>query len=381
MNRLILIGNGFDLAHGLKTGYNDFLKWYLHQALVTAGKAFKYEDGLLKVEKPNLADEIYFDQKVRTEMELIELFYERGFTGLTRNQSFKTKGWQNDWHTTFTITIKSVLLENLLANCSVARWVDIENEFYLLLKDVLASKDGGKKAEILHDINASMAEVIKHLETYLSGLPAAPAVSGYTALMTETFKRTDIILRHSLTEDAFPQQVHILNFNYTPTAEQYRLGKNMQVHQNSVRINHIHGEIGNPKNPIIFGFGDELDNDYHLIENDTAKGFFNYIKSFWYIKTSNYHDLIRFLDADEFQVYILGHSCGLSDRTMLNMIFEHEQCKSVRIFYYERKDGANNFIALAEEIARHFKNKVIMRKKIVSFDRSSPMPQFDPDAL
>jgi hypothetical protein len=199
--------------------------------------------------------------------------------------------------------------------------------------------------------------------------------------MTETFKRTDIVLRHSLTEDAFPQQVHILNFNYTPTAEQYQLGKNMQVHQNSVRINHIHGEIGNPKNPIIFGFGDELDNDYHLIENDTAKGFFNYIKSFWYFKTSNYHDLIRFLDADEFQVYILGHSCGLSDRTMLNMIFEHEQCKSVRIFYYERKDGANNFIALAEEIARHFKNKVIMRKKIVSFDRSSPMPQFDPDAL
>ena len=28
MNRLILIGNGFDLAHGLKTSYNDFINWY-----------------------------------------------------------------------------------------------------------------------------------------------------------------------------------------------------------------------------------------------------------------------------------------------------------------------------------------------------------------
>ena len=25
MNRIILIGNGFDLAHGLKTNYNDFI--------------------------------------------------------------------------------------------------------------------------------------------------------------------------------------------------------------------------------------------------------------------------------------------------------------------------------------------------------------------
>ena len=34
MNRIILIGNGFDLAHGLKTSYNDFIKWYLKRALL-----------------------------------------------------------------------------------------------------------------------------------------------------------------------------------------------------------------------------------------------------------------------------------------------------------------------------------------------------------
>ena len=28
MNRLVLIGNGFDLAHGLKTRYEDFINWY-----------------------------------------------------------------------------------------------------------------------------------------------------------------------------------------------------------------------------------------------------------------------------------------------------------------------------------------------------------------
>lgn len=28
MNRLVLIGNGFDLAHGLETSYADFFYWY-----------------------------------------------------------------------------------------------------------------------------------------------------------------------------------------------------------------------------------------------------------------------------------------------------------------------------------------------------------------
>ena len=28
MNRLILIGNGFDLALGLKTSYADFIDWF-----------------------------------------------------------------------------------------------------------------------------------------------------------------------------------------------------------------------------------------------------------------------------------------------------------------------------------------------------------------
>ena len=28
MNRIVLIGNGFDLAHGLKTSYADFIDWY-----------------------------------------------------------------------------------------------------------------------------------------------------------------------------------------------------------------------------------------------------------------------------------------------------------------------------------------------------------------
>ena len=33
MNRLVIIGNGFDMAHGLKTSYVDFINWYWEQRL------------------------------------------------------------------------------------------------------------------------------------------------------------------------------------------------------------------------------------------------------------------------------------------------------------------------------------------------------------
>ena len=52
MNRIVLIGNGFDLAHGLKTSYMDFINWYWEQrlnALLTEGSAIS-QDSLCKLE-------------------------------------------------------------------------------------------------------------------------------------------------------------------------------------------------------------------------------------------------------------------------------------------------------------------------------------------
>ena len=49
MNRIILIGNGFDLAHGLKTSYADFIDWYWGEwgkRLLHGGSRLE-EDGLV----------------------------------------------------------------------------------------------------------------------------------------------------------------------------------------------------------------------------------------------------------------------------------------------------------------------------------------------
>ena len=35
MNKLVIIGNGFDLAHGIETSYKDFIIWYLNKVIST----------------------------------------------------------------------------------------------------------------------------------------------------------------------------------------------------------------------------------------------------------------------------------------------------------------------------------------------------------
>ena len=57
------------------------------------------------------------------------------------------------------------------------------------------------------------------------------------------------------------------------------------------------------------------------------------------------------------------------------MILEHENCRSIKIYYHG--DEPNNYTDITYEMARHFHNKSVMRKRIVSLERSTDMPQVD----
>ena len=99
------------------------------------------------------------------------------------------------------------------------------------------------------------------------------------------------------------------------------------------------------------------------------------IKSFQYLNTSNYKRLLDLIDSGIFQVYIMGHSCGLSDRTLLNTIFEHENCCSIKIFYHKKEDGSDNYTEITQNISRHFNKKALMRERIVNKTLCKELPQ------
>ena len=62
----------------------------------------------------------------------------------------------------------------------------------------------------------------------------------------------------------------------------------------------------------------------------------------------------------------MGHSCGNSDRTLLNTLFEHKNCVSIKPFYYIREDGTDNYMELIQNISRNFTNMKMMRDRVVN---------------
>lgn len=91
------------------------------------------------------------------------------------------------------------------------------------------------------------------------------------------------------------------------------------------------------------------------------------------METDNYKRLLEFVNNDEYQIFIFGHSCGNSDRTLLNTLFEHENCVSIKPFYYLKEDGTDNYSDMVRNISRNFNNKAIMRDKVVNKKDCEPL--------
>ena len=356
INRLVLIGNGFDLSHGLKTSYSDFIFAYFKIALEKFKHDEKFKDELFELKYGNA-----YRNYTNVRPLVIDSFED------VKNilESFKNGGM---------VKVKSIfhskLFEALYKNLSEMNWVDVENIYF---ESLVSCKDNSKE---IAELNSQFEIIKSKLEDYLSTLHFLNndfRNNGYTRLFAEKILKDEVAIQ-VLEEDLAPSNIYFLNFNYTNTIDNY-LGY-IRTYIDNVQLEHnfIHGELKNHNNPIIFGYGDEIDQRYLEFENLKNNELFTHIKSFKYSQTSNYHNLIRFIEADDFQVFIIGHSCGLSDRTMLNEIFENSNCISIKVFYYQREDGTDDFTEKTYEISKHFRDKGLMRKKLVPKSKSSKLP-------
>lgn len=360
MNRLIVIGNGFDLAHGMKTSYKDFIAHYLAKAYKILTEYGYYSDDLIDISFRN------------GDMHYINPYLD--YTNPNRDYIKSTiELLKNSYN--IEIIIHSLVLKNSLAKIEKMNWVDLEVEYFNVL---LATKHGYKNSnqlEAIQKVNnqldflkSKLCEYLKEQQSHFTnGFDKKPLVDCFTELIN-----SHEIVTTELEKDERPKNLFFLNFNYTNTFENYFDSCREIIPS---EFDYIHGNLSEVHGKPVFGFGDELDKRYLEFEDEKNNELFRHIKSFEYLKNKNYYRLIRFLESDNYQVQIYGHSCGLSDRTMLNTIFENDNCKSIKIFYHKRDDETNDYTEKTYEISRHFKDKGIMRKKIVPFDYSEAMPQ------
>ncbi|MES2410838.1 MAG: AbiH family protein [Bacteroidota bacterium] len=387
MDRLVIIGNGFDLAHGLPTGYRHFIDDYWEKVINLVALNKRWEDELFQVKIPRL--ELTHD--LYSNWESVKDF-DSLFAFLTE--------FDRLYGTSF--SFHNELFRLISNQTHTENWVDIENKYYSLLKECLKYPTNEKiisvnkefeiikeklslylKREVENNFNFSnLAEnefskifsqtlyensTLQHLLKEFSG-------SGVKYLQNSFKEEKSNILDGSV-RMRYKERINInnyfLSFNYTSTIQNYT----EQLKYNIFNLNEIHGRLEDDNNHINFGFGDEMDKHYQEIEEKNDNEYLRNIKSFQYLHNSNYKRLLDLIDSDKFQVYIMGHSCGLSDRTLLNTIFEHENCISIKVFYHQKDDGTDNYTEITQNISRHFNKKKLMREKIVNKTLCQPLPQ------
>ncbi|OXA76300.1 Bacteriophage abortive infection AbiH [Flavobacterium aquidurense] len=422
MNRIILIGNGFDLAHGMKTSYKDFINDYwvntISDIRSSTERVFENSEFSINKKPPGA-----YLSSITTFEELSKILESGGSS----------------------LTFKNKFLEEINKKKQIQNWVDIENEYYLLLKKSFKDKNCTYQ---ISQLNSDFTEIQKLLETYLqkieydfnegfgrdstdNHLKKAITYKVYSNFKLKDFTEASInkkvefeyqqirndlkginsgditmedineekrslistigksdptsTIRNRLLSDSAinyfnlqPTEILFLNFNYTFTEKLYYNVSwfdlsgdfNRNVEKNVI---HIHGTTNQrDNNNVIFGFGDEIDEDYKSIENLNDNIYLENIKSIKYLETDNYKKLLEFLNGGDYQIFIFGHSCGNSDRTLLSTLFEHKNCVSIKPFYHKR-EGNDNYSEIVRNITRNFSNKAVLRDKVVNKEYCEPL--------
>ena len=417
MNRIIIIGIGFDLAHQLATKYEDFINWYWDE----------WGHSLATSMKRNLTDGLC-SFKLKEEVGLAGWYYVWGWhyhistrdyplQDLVKQAKTDTEVCNFDMH--------SIFFTEICKSIEEKGWVDIEAEYYRMLNSVYLSSP--------EKLNNEFAIVRTKLIEYLTSIQdsnindsivnqatrecmMAPfcaneiSIEGrakwneFLKCRIEDEDLSDTIKLYGESEASekikqvsefkkaqrgqidnmgigsingnelpsamlYPDRIMLLNFNYTKTADMY-----MPVDEHHFPINHIHGHLDNPDS-VIFGYGDELDNKYQEISSLNNNELLKNIRSIRYLEDVNYRNVLEFVESAPYQIYIMGHSCGTSARTLLNTLFEHPNCVSIKPFYYQNDEGQDNYIEIVQNISRYFSNAQKMRDRVVNKTFCQPLPQ------
>ncbi len=324
MNKIIILGNGFDLAHGLNTSYKDFIRHIIDLS-------------------------VNYDEDVRKDLINVgTLFSEYKNYDFISNNFIEIIKFQNRYGK---IEFGNSFFRTLLMKYFQTDWLDIEQHYFHVLS---ITKD--------RDINRLQSEfeiVKKYLELYLTKISTENNVQ-YIPEFNDIFLEND------------PNSIIFLNFNYTSTIEIYVDHLN-QIKE--IQIINIHGELNSDNNPIVFGYGDDSSPKYNELIRKNKNIYLRNLKRQQYNLADKYETLNRGLNQlldrrEETEICSIGHSLGLTDKTLLSEILEHPAVSRIKLFYYQDVEGFRN---LNDNIRRIVNGQAF--RKIVSYPNSSSIPQ------
>lgn len=340
-NNLLIIGNGFDLEHDLKTHYTDFFDTINNNVsskneIILNNNKYLIEDNhlllyLLEEYKQNkLQGNNWID--IETELKKIITLIEEIRTNNFIDNINYYKG-ENE----YTIINKIQSKSSHYFKNSLSPFISgtFGVNFYKYIKE--------KYDTSIKNLEKDLNELTDMLRDYL--------LEQDISNLTKTKDISDIDYKIT----------HVLSFNYTDTFRQ------LYSDIDDDKIDFIHGSLN--KNNLVLGINETLteDTENKIVDTVYFKKYFQRI----YKKTD--YKYIDWLDHVNFDtVYIHGHSLDESDKEILEKIINSvlkKDTSTVKIFYYDekhyRQEVTNLIKVLGKDVFQkyYFQNRIIFIKQ------------------
>ena len=346
--KILIIGNGFDIAHHLPTRYIDFLDFFKN----SDDEIFSYT---LEHVRSGLPCRGKFSDLISNNDGI------RKMARLDRIQSMEKILRENVWAKYF-------------AGCEadIVGWIDFEREmlpvFNLFQEIFLKSKtaivyktNNDIKARIEMDgqVQSKRAALF---DKYFIADPTKKHVivtNGFSGLTYGVFKEKllddlrkeldlfieafgiyleEIVGNIEVREDPLIQDIHadvVLSFNYTSTEYSYR---NLEAAEHY----YVHGSVGNTPYKMVMGVD--------KVDNDGQNEFIYFEKYFQRMRKGllkNYNELV----SKRNMVMVYGHSLDKTDIDILELFLG--TAEKVKIFYYNEEDYERKTINLIKMFGRN----------------------------
>jgi len=395
--KTLIVGNGFDLAHGLPTKYTDFLSRSIKFLDYANGGALEGNDLWQVLNSNNVSNEFhelvnenvwldYFIQKYQTnslrgekwidcEREIKEVIsnYEMDYIS---NSGYLMINFEQTDLLCFIKGFddfrgKDVFFEDIKGIIGKPMMEPLLSEFIEFLFQQLRLFTRAFEIYCLYFVNKTsenfaekyntrrIAEQIHKLQVKQNRLqnPYSEDIDNKDTLIKDTGNELkEIQVKYG---SLVPLQIwdfdYVLSFNYTNTFE-------MLYGNTKTQFCYIHGKAqSNPSETnFILGIDDSLSEEYENNLFAFAK-FKKYFQRIFYKTGSEYKNWINELHAsdscDTHEIYIVGHSLGLTDHEALKEFFNIDDKRSdgfskvrITIFYFDEISKINSIERVVEMI-------------------------------
>lgn len=342
---VLVIGNGYDLAHGLNTRYDDFIEYikcaaeddsfienqsereFIHKCIESNGFIGYFLDYTNAV--PGWVD---LERLIREVIKYFELFF--------RNHYDFIEGRNITWHLNDESEAKGNIVK--IKNCllSFSMLYDQNNSHGLiyskhLMEKYYSAEFGLNKREILRMLKKQLDEVIELLRIYLKN---------------QTNKKRESIKKIRQIEEIDPS--YVISFNYTDTYKAYGIRPE--------DVLHVHGSLN--KNNMVLGFDDD---DPENLDFIYFKKYFQRIQKLTgYINEGrfSYKDESGITHRSEMTVHFYGHSMDKTDGDIILKL--RSMSNRFVIYNYDQEDYEQKVVNLIEVFGKESALKEIQNGSI-----------------